>query len=93
MTNSAKPQTIPDLVEAGLAKNTTGVACATKRGGVWIETSVEDFRAKIRQFALGLYDLGVRKGDRVALHAENSTECKLPESRGVGELAHPCANQ
>jgi len=68
------PATIPDLVEAGLAKNTTGVACATKRGGVWIETSVDDFRAKIRQFALGLYDLGVRKGDRVALHAENSTE-------------------
>ena len=50
------------------------MACATKRGGVWIETSVEDFRAKIRQFALGLHDLGVRKGDRVALHAENSTE-------------------
>ena len=68
------PTTIPDLVEVGLAKNTTGVACATKRGGAWIETSVDDFRAKIRQFALGLYDLGVRQGDRVALHAENSTE-------------------
>ncbi len=72
--NSVDPQTIPDLVEVGLAKNTTGVACATKRGGVWIETSVDDFRAKIRQFARGLYDLGVRKGDWVALHAENSTE-------------------
>ena len=68
------PTTIPALVDAGFAKNTTGVACATKRGGAWIETSVDDFRAKIRQFALGLYDLGVRKGDRVALHAENSTE-------------------
>jgi len=66
--------TIPNLVDAGLLKNTTGLACVTKRDGRWLETSVDAFRAQIRQFALGLYDLGVRPGDRVALHAENCAE-------------------
>ena len=74
MAGSARPRTVTELVEAGLAKNPTGLACATKRGGVWIETSLDAFRSKIRHFALGLYDLGVRRGDRVALHAENSAE-------------------
>lgn len=74
MADRARPRTLPDLVEAGLAKNPTGLACATKRGGAWIETSVVAFRSKVRHFALGLYDLGVRRGDRVALHAENSAE-------------------
>lgn len=74
MDATAHPKTVPALVDAGFAKNTTGVAAATKRHGAWIETSVEDFRSKIDHFALGLYDLGVRHGDRVALHAENSTE-------------------
>ncbi len=68
------PTTIPHVVDVGFAKNTTGIACATKRGGVWRETSVDDFREKIEAFALGLYALGIRQGDRVALHAENSTE-------------------
>jgi long-chain acyl-CoA synthetase len=74
MADRAKPRTIPDLVEAGLAKNPTGLACATKRDGAWIETAVDEFRSKVRQFALGLYDLGVRPGDRVALHTESSAE-------------------
>lgn len=73
MTNST-PTTIPQIVDVGIPKNTTGIACAVKRGGVWQETSVEDFREKIEAFALGLYAMGIRQGDRVALHAENSTE-------------------
>ena len=66
--------TLTALIEAGFSKNTTGVVSATKRGGAWFETSDEVFRTRVRQFALGLYRLGVRRGDRVALHAENSTE-------------------
>ena len=72
--NNDLPQTIPQIVDVGIPKNTTGIACAVKRGGVWRETSVEDFREKIEAFALGLYAMGIRQGDRVALHAENSTE-------------------
>ena len=39
-----------------------------------VETGAESFREQIRAFAAGLHELGIRHGDRVALHAENSTE-------------------
>lgn len=65
---------IPDLVGQGYAKNTAGIFSATKRGGQWIETSIDDFRATVRHVALGLYALGLRKGDRITLHSENCTE-------------------
>ncbi len=67
-------KTVLDLVDEGLRKDTTGLAIATKREGKWIKTSTEDFKRDVRRFALGLYDLGIRKGDRVALHSENSAE-------------------
>lgn len=68
------PRTIMEFVDAGFAKNTTGIACATKRRGTWINTSIDAFRQTVDDFALGLHGLGVRRGDRVALHAENSAE-------------------
>ncbi|HEX5725196.1 MAG TPA: long-chain fatty acid--CoA ligase [Longimicrobiaceae bacterium] len=66
--------TILSLVEQGLPKNTTGVVAATRRDGKWIETSPAEFTRQVECFACGLHDLGVRRGDRVALHAENSAE-------------------
>ncbi len=66
--------TILDIIDEGLKKNGTGNVLNTKRNGKWIPTSVEEFKEKVRNFALGLHDLGIKKGDRVALHSENSTE-------------------
>ena len=65
---------IPDIIETGIKKNTTGKFSAVKRNGEWIETSIEEFRSKAKFLGLGLYELGVRKGDRVSVHSENSTE-------------------
>ncbi|NBC16860.1 MAG: AMP-binding protein [Bacteroidetes bacterium] len=68
------PRTLFSLVDEGLATMAPDAVClATKRNRVWTETGRRDVQRQIRQFALGLYALGVRKGDRVALHAENST--------------------
>ncbi len=69
-----EPAVVPLLLEEGMKKNKLGIASAVKRKGEWIETSVEDFQRKVRLLALGLYKLGVRKGDRVSIHSENSTE-------------------
>lgn len=69
-----EPTTILSIVEQGYEKNHTGIYSAVKRDGEWIETSIDDFRQMVRDLALGLYELGVRKGDKVSLHAENSTE-------------------
>ncbi len=69
-----EPAVVPLLLEEGMKKNKLGILSAVKRKGQWIETSVDDFRRKVKHLALGLYHLGVRKGDRVSIHSENSTE-------------------
>ncbi|MAO65513.1 MAG: long-chain fatty acid--CoA ligase [Balneola sp.] len=69
-----EPTTILSIAEQGFEKNKTGIVSAVKRNGKWIETSIEDFKQMVQDLALGLYELGVRKGDKVSLHAENSTE-------------------
>ncbi len=69
-----KPQTIFQIAESGFPKNTTGIHSATKRNGKWTETTLESFQQKVRHFALGLHEMGVKQGDRVALHSENCTE-------------------
>lgn len=69
-----QPTTILEQVQKGLEKHADDVFIATKRNGEWIETGSKEFQQKVRQFALGLYELGVRRGDRVSIHSENSTE-------------------
>ena len=69
-----EPAIVPLLIEERLKTNKLGIVAVVKRNGEWIETIVEDFRNKIRNLALGLYTLDVRKGDRVSIHSENSTE-------------------
>ncbi|HLR33000.1 MAG TPA: AMP-binding protein, partial [Fodinibius sp.] len=69
-----QPTTILKEVDKGLQHHNHKVLFATKREGKWIETGKEEFLTKVRQAALGLYELGVRPGDRVSLHSENSAE-------------------
>lgn len=66
--------TLLQLVDEGLTKNTTGISLATKRDGRWIETSIETFRSQVERLALGLKELGIYRGDRVAMHMENCAE-------------------
>jgi len=68
------PEIIPNIIQTGISKNKTGIFSAVKRNGVWIETSIDEYNTKTRNLALGLYKLGIRKGDRVSIHSENSTE-------------------
>lgn len=65
--------TICQLVDFGLNHN-SGVVASTKKNGRWTDTHVTTFRKQINECAAGFYDLGVRKGDRVALHSESSTQ-------------------
>ena len=73
MTENTGYSTLPDLIDCGLAES-RGVLTSVKRDGVWLDTDADAFRQQISEFAAGLYELGIRHGDRVALHAENSTE-------------------
>lgn len=68
------PTTIIAEVDKGIAKHDEDVFIATKRNGEWVRTGKEEFSKKVRYLALGLYEMGVRKGDRVSMHSENSAE-------------------
>jgi long-chain acyl-CoA synthetase len=70
-------KTIPDLMFEGLAKYDGSCFSSTKRDGKWVEESVDSFKKRVRFFCLGLHHLGVKRGDKVSLHAENSTEWLL----------------
>ncbi len=74
MVMKYSPDIVPNIIDEGVNKNKTGIFSAVKRRGEWIETSVDEFKTKVKNLAAGLYKLGVRKGDRVSIHSENSTE-------------------
>lgn len=69
-----EPTTILSVVSEGIHRNKTNIYSAVKRNGKWIETSIEDFQKMVQDLAIGLLELGVEKGDKVSIHAENSTE-------------------
>jgi long-chain acyl-CoA synthetase len=69
-----EPKTLIDILDEGLAYYPKGTLVSTKRAGKWHKTSVDEFLDKVKFFGLGLYKLGVKRGDKVALHSENRTE-------------------
>lgn len=77
--SSQQPETILQAIDLGMEYVTTDLLFSTKRDGRWVDTSKDEFNEKVRHFALGLYELGVGKGDRVAVHAENCTEWRIAD--------------
>ena len=69
-----EPTTIIREIDKGIEQHEEDVFIATKRNGEWIKTGKDEFQKKVRHLALGLYELGIRQGDRVSIHSENSTE-------------------
>ncbi len=55
-------------------------ALSYKKDGTWHRISSQEWLARARNIALGLYGLGVRAGDRVALLSENRPEWFLVDS-------------
>lgn len=66
--------TLPGLLFEGLNKYPDGLFVSTKRNGNWHDTDIASFRKKVKSFALGLYELGVKPGDKVSVHSENCAE-------------------
>src|ERR1700686_5057267 len=50
-----------------------------KRGGRWVDTSVDEFRDTVRYFATGPFHLGLKPGDRVAILSENRPEWAMAD--------------
>ena len=82
MTDSNSEQgralnTVPKFCLAAIAKHAKPDALNTKRAGEWQHIPAETFVNRVRHIALGLAELGIRAGDRVALLSENRPEWSI----------------
>src|SRR5215471_1378205 len=60
-----------------------------KREGEWRSISAPEMVQRARHIALGLYKLGVRKGDRVAIFSESRVEWVLADQGSIFNGAVP----
>jgi long-chain acyl-CoA synthetase len=65
------PETLPGLLEQQAQRRPRATAIRHKRLGIWQVVSWAEHAAAVQATALALDELGVRRGDRVAVIAEN----------------------
>ena len=71
--------TLPGLLAHRAAESPDGVALREKEFGIWQETTWARYFARVRAFSLGLHELGVGTGDRIALIGGNRPEWPVAE--------------
>jgi long-chain acyl-CoA synthetase len=71
--------TIPKLCLDAIAKHAKADALNEKREGQWLHITAETFIRRVRHIALGLSELGIKAGDRVALLSENRPEWSITD--------------
>ncbi|HEX2641114.1 MAG TPA: AMP-binding protein, partial [Pyrinomonadaceae bacterium] len=73
------PQTLPHFCLESFRRNNKPDALAYKMGDVWQRISGTDAISRVKKIALGLAELGVQAGDRVAVISENRPEWSLTD--------------
>jgi long-chain acyl-CoA synthetase len=73
------PQTIPHFCLESFRRNKKPDALSYKLENVWKHISGAEVIEKIKRITLGLSDLGVKAGDRVAIISENRPEWSLTD--------------
>ncbi|MDQ4120867.1 MAG: long-chain fatty acid--CoA ligase [Acidobacteriota bacterium] len=73
------PQTIPHYCLAAFEKFNKPNALSHKIKDRWVNLAAAEIIERVRNVALGLYDLGVRAGDRVAIISENRPEWSITD--------------
>lgn len=75
-----EPSTLPELFLQAVSKKNRSDALSFKVNEDWRQISSDEMLKRIRAIALGLYSLGLRKGDRIAILASNSPEWTLSDA-------------
>lgn len=74
---SQSAATVPRLCMEAIKRHAKSDALNHKLNGKWVHISAEAFIRRVRCVALGLAELGIRQGDRVALLSENRPEWSI----------------
>lgn len=75
-----EPQTLAELFLQSIEKHQLKNALNYKKHGEWKQISSDEMLTRIEYIALGLYALGLRKGDRIAILAANSPDWTLTDA-------------
>ncbi|HXH70607.1 MAG TPA: long-chain fatty acid--CoA ligase, partial [Pyrinomonadaceae bacterium] len=75
-----EPRTLAELFLQAAEKYNRSDALNYKKDGKWHQISSGEMISRAENIALGLYSLGLRKGDKVALLAANSPEWTLTDA-------------
>ena len=66
--------TMADLALKAADKHADKIAARHKSGDEWVDITYREFGERVQNIALGLMDLGIQKGDRVAILAHTRPE-------------------
>jgi long-chain acyl-CoA synthetase len=75
-----EPITLVDVFKRVARKNKRPDTLNYKHHGQWVSISSDQLLARARHIAAGLYSIGVRRGDRVALLSESRAEWTLTDA-------------
>ncbi len=78
--NAEEPKTLAELFLQAARKYNRSDALNYKKDGKWHQISSAEMISRAENITLGLYSLGLRKGDKVALLAANSPEWTLTDA-------------
>ncbi len=75
-----EPRTLAELFYYAKEKHTREDALNYKKNGTWKAISTHEMISRIENVALGLHSLGLEKGDRAAILAENSADWTIVDA-------------
>ena len=79
-TKSVEPTTVGEMLKRAAQHHDLPDALNYKRDDKWHSMSSKEMFGRARAIALGLYSLGIQRGDRVALMSENCPEWTITDA-------------
>jgi long-chain acyl-CoA synthetase len=75
----ARAQTINELFNSAVARHGDSEFLRFKRGDEWRSLTHREVAERVKHLALGLYEAGIRRGDRLAIWSENRPEWNMAD--------------
>ena len=77
--SEVRAETLPAFCLDAILRHNKANTVSEKRGSEWVRVSATEFARRVRHIALGLAELGIRAGDRIALISENRPEWSIAD--------------